>query len=114
MLPDFHSVRAPNIVKLCLRTLQIAKVRQGTPYRRLATNGGEKCGLVCLTGLRSIDRIGRSGRGHAAAEFAKIRYSKLSTQALIDMRCDIRYKKAKIISARGNDTINFQCKICLR
>jgi hypothetical protein len=24
------------------------KVRQGTPYRRLATNGGEKCGLVGL------------------------------------------------------------------
>jgi hypothetical protein len=24
----------------------VAKVRQGTPYRRLATNGGEKCELV--------------------------------------------------------------------
>ena len=24
----------------------VVKVRQGTPYRRLATNGGEKCGLV--------------------------------------------------------------------
>jgi hypothetical protein len=23
----------------------VAIVRQGTPYRRLATNGGEKCGL---------------------------------------------------------------------
>ena len=26
----------------------VVKVRQGTPYRRLATNGGEKCGLVGL------------------------------------------------------------------
>ena len=24
----------------------VVKVRQGTPYRRLATNGGEKCGLA--------------------------------------------------------------------
>jgi hypothetical protein len=38
-LHDFSSVRALNIVGLC------AKVMQGTAFRRLAAEAGEKCGL---------------------------------------------------------------------
>jgi mannose-6-phosphate isomerase-like protein (cupin superfamily) len=34
----------------------VVKVRQGTPYRRLATNGGEKCGLD-LELLESVSRF---------------------------------------------------------
>ncbi len=68
-LPDFHSVRALNIVVTMPAHSSVVtnlpgadlnssagpkgggqdarnKVRQGTPYRRLATNGGEKCGLA--------------------------------------------------------------------
>jgi hypothetical protein len=44
------------------------KVRQDTPYRRLATNGGEKCGLgppvSALSVFSSTDRAGATFKNH--------------------------------------------------
>ena len=49
-LHDFRSVRALNIVSTMLAHSSVAKDLQGTTFRRLATNGGEKCGLAaCRT-----------------------------------------------------------------
>ncbi len=69
-LHDFHSVRALNIISTMLahppnnvcRLRQsllgvVAKDMQGTPYRRLATNGGEKYGLVYNSGDISFQLV---------------------------------------------------------
>ena len=47
-LHDFHSVRALNIVSTMLTHSSVAKDMQGTTFRRLATNGGENCGLAVV------------------------------------------------------------------
>ncbi len=51
-LHDFHSVRALNIVSTMLAHSSFAKDMQGTTFRRLATNGDEKRGLVFERGTR--------------------------------------------------------------
>jgi transposase len=45
-LHDFGSVRALNIVLAMFAHSSVAKVAQGTPFRRLATKAGEKFGLA--------------------------------------------------------------------
>jgi cytochrome c55X len=45
-LPDFSSVRALNIESTMSAHSSVAKVRQGTAFRRLATKAGENCGLA--------------------------------------------------------------------
>jgi hypothetical protein len=44
-LHDFSSVRVLNIVLTMSAHSSVAKVMQGTAFRRLATKAGEKCGL---------------------------------------------------------------------
>ena len=53
-LHDFSSVRALNIVWTMPAHSSVAKVMQGTAFRRLATKAGEKYGLATLALILSV------------------------------------------------------------